>query len=314
MLLPLPLPPPRPFDVTAVGENSIDLVAVVDGHPAANSKVEMRDFARLPGGETATAAVALARVGRRVRYVGRVGDDEFGHLGLASLRDAGVEVGAVVVVPGATSRFAIILVDPAAGHRTVIWHLDPAVRLVPADVPDTALADARVVLLNSQDPPAMADIAERARRAGARTVLDVEQVRPEVERLLRATDVVIAADGFATAFTGVNAPGAALAALQDASGAAVVCVTLGEEGSLARAGGREIRTPAFPVEVVDPTGAGDAFRAGFIAGWLTLGETAPLEDVLRWANGMAALNCRALGARAGCPTTAEVLALLDRPM
>jgi sugar/nucleoside kinase (ribokinase family) len=312
--LPLRLPPPRPFDVTSVGENSIDLVAVVDAHPAPDTKVEMREFARLPGGESATAAVALARVGCRVRYIGRFGDDDFGRQGQASLREEGVEVGAVVVVPGATSRFAVILVDRHAGHRTVIWNLDPRLHMVAGDVPDAALADARVLLVNSQEPDPMAEIAERARRVGVRTVVDVERVRPGIDRLLRSIDVVIAADGFAEAFTGVRDRGAALAALQQASGAAVVCVTLGEEGSLARAGGREVRTPAFAVEVVDTTGAGDVFRAGFIAGWLAAGDDARLDEVLRWANAMAALNCRGLGARAASPTVAEIRALLARRM
>ncbi len=309
MRLPLSLPATRRFDVTAVGEHSIDLVAVVDRHPAPDTKVEMHDFARLPGGESATAAVALARVGARARYVGRLGDDDFGRHGLELLRKEGVDVERVVVVPGATSRFAIILVDRSAGHRTVVWRLDPRLHMAGDDVPDAVLAETRVLLVNSQEPEPMADIAERARRGGVRTVVDVERVRPGVDRLLRAMDVVIAADGFPEAFTGRADRGAALAALQEATGAAVVCVTLGAEGSLARCGGREWRTPAFPVDVVDTTGAGDVFRAGFIAGWLASGG-GDLAEVLRWANGMAALNCRGLGARTASPTRTELHALL----
>lgn len=314
MRVPLDLPATRRFDVLAVGENSIDLVAVVDGHPAPDSKVEMQEFARLPGGESATAAAALARLGCRVQYIGRIGDDEFGREGLESLRQEGVDVSRVVTVPGVTSRFAVILVDRAGGHRTVVWNLDPALRMRPGDVADDTLADARVVLLNSQEPVVMADIAERARRAGSRTVLDVERVQPGVERLLRATDVVIAADGFAEACTGKASRGEALAALQAECGAAVVCVTLGPDGSLARAGGREFRTPAFRVPVVDTTGAGDVFRAGFIAGWLALGADGDLHEVLRWANGVGALKCRGLGARSATPTVTELRALLAAGM
>jgi sugar/nucleoside kinase (ribokinase family) len=308
--LPVELPPRRAADVTTVGENSIDLVAVVDGHPPPNSKVEMREFAWLPGGESATAAVALARVGYRVRYVGRVGDDDFGRQGLDSLRREGVDVSGVVTVAGATSRFAVILVDRAAGHRTVIWNLDAGLEMSPDDVPAAAAAATRVMLVNSQEPVPMALAVERARLAATRTVVDVERVRPGIDRLLRAMDVVIAADGFPESYTGKAARGEALAALQADSGAAVVCVTLGDEGSLARAMGREVRTPAFDVDVVDTTGAGDVFRAGFVAGWLAGGAEAELEDVLRWANAMAALNCRGLGAQAS-PTVTEVQALLS---
>ena len=111
----------------------------------------------------------------------------------------------------------------------------------------------------------------------------------------------------------VVAPGW-LDALLDAAvetGAAVVCVTLGEQGSLARVGGREIRTPAYPVSVVDSTGAGDVFRAGFLAAWLHGGDATEVEDALRWANATAALKCRGLGARTTTPTLAELRAFLD---
>ena len=76
-------------------------------------------------------------------------------------------------------------------------------------------------------------------------------------------------------------------------------MTLGEAGSLAWCNGREIRTPAFQVDCVDSTGAGDVFRGGFAAACLRDAATADVEDVLRYANAVAALNCRALGARGG---------------
>ena len=91
--------------------------------------------------------------------------------------------------------------------------------------------------------------------------------------------------------------------------APLVCVTLGAEGSLARTGGREIRTPRFRWTASTATGAGDAFRGGFAAGCLRTPD-GDIEDVLRYANAVAALNCRALGARGGMPTPDEVETLL----
>ena len=95
------------------GGNSIDLVSLVSPYPARNSKHRMEGFAQLAGGSAATAAVALARLGRTVRYVGRFGDDDFGAAGVRSLASEGVDTAHVVIVPGASSRFAIILVDKA---------------------------------------------------------------------------------------------------------------------------------------------------------------------------------------------------------
>ena len=312
--MPLSLPVGRPTDVLAVGLNSIDLLAVVDGHPAANAKTEMHAFAELPGGQSASAAAALARLGFTTSYIGRFGDDDFGRRGLDSLRCEGIAVADVVTVPGATSQFAVILVDRTSGTRTVIWHRHPALAMHPEDVPARAVRAARVLHVDCHETAAVTAAATQARRVGTRTVIDVERVRPGIDLLLREIDVVIAADGFPTEFTGCVSRGAALARLQAQTGAPVVCVTLGKEGSLCRAGGREIATPAFRVPVVDSTGAGDVFRAGFIAGWLSGGDAAELEDVLRWANAVAALKCRGLGARAASPTMAELRAFLDGGM
>ncbi len=116
---------------------------------------------------------------------------------------------------------------------------------------------------------------------------------------------------FPSELTGYESPGRALEALARDFDAPVVAVTLGAEGSLARCGGREIRTPAFRVDCLDSTGAGDAFHGGFVAGCLRAQEGHDdIEEVLVYANAVAALNCRALGARGGMPSTDEVNQLL----
>jgi sulfofructose kinase len=130
-----------------------------------------------------------------------------------------------------------------------------------------------------------------------------------VEDLLRHIDAIIAAQNFPGELTGHENPGRALEALAREFGAPLVCMTLGAEGSLARCQGREIRTPSFRVNSVDTTGAGDAFRGGFAAACLRTPD-GEIEDALRYANAVAALNCRAIGARGGLPTAAEVEELL----
>ncbi|MEP7116052.1 MAG: PfkB family carbohydrate kinase [Acidobacteriota bacterium] len=314
MRIPLSLPRPRPLDVLAFGLNSLDLLTVVEGYPAADGKMQMQYFAELPGGQSASAASAMARLGLKTAYIGRFGDDDFGRRGLASLTAEGVDVAHVVIVPGATSQFAVVLVDRLTGSRTVIWNRHPGLTMSPADVPVDDVRAARVLHVDCHETPAVAFAASEARRAGTRTVIDVERVRPGIDGLLRDIDVIIAAAQFPAEFTGCTSLGAALAKLQRESGAAVVCVTLGPEGSLCLASGREIATPAFRLPIVDTTGAGDVFRSGFIAGWLHGGESAELEEVLRWANAVAALKCRGHGARSACPTLAELHAFLTSRM
>ena len=299
----------RRFDVVGLGENSIDLVAVVADYPTSNTKQRLQRFARHPGGQIATALAACARLGWRASYIGRFGDDELGRQARESLIAVGVDTESAPSVPGTTNQFAVILVDARTGERTVLWDRHPALAIEPADVSARAVTAGRVLMLDCVDTAASTQAARIARQAGIPTVLDVEKVRPGVIDLLQQIDAIIAAQDFPTALTGHEDLGRALDALARESNAPFVCVTLGAEGSLARCGGREIRTPAFPVDCVDSTGAGDVFRAAFVAGCLR-GPDGDLEDVLTYANAAAALNCRALGARGALPNPDEVEQLL----
>jgi sulfofructose kinase len=299
----------RPFDVVGLGLNSIDLVGVVAEYPASNTKQRLQRFSRQAGGQTAGALVTCARLGWRARYLGTFGDDDLGRAARESLAAEGVDLEAAATVAGATNQFAIVLVDARSGERTVLWDRDPLLTIKPGDVRRDDVVSGRMLLVDCHETAAAAAAARLARAAGMPTVLDVERVRPGIGELLAEIDVIIAAQEFPGALTGHENMGHALAAIAREYGAAVVCVTLGAEGSLARAGGREIRTPAFPVDCVDSTGAGDVFRGGFAAACLRWPD-GDLETALAYANATAALNCRALGARGGIPTAAEVDRLL----
>ena len=307
MRLPFRIPPRdgHAFDVVGLGLNSVDLVAVVAEHPAPNSKQRMQRFARLPGGPIATALVACTRLGWRARYIGRFGDDDLGRLARESLIAEGVDISATRVVPGATNQFSIILVDARSGDRTVLWDRHPGLTMEPADVPADAIMSARVLLVDCQETSAAAEAARQARAAGIPTILDVEKVRPAIGELLQTTDAIIAAEAFPSELTGHEDLGRALEAIAREYESPLVCVTLGVKGSLARCNGREIRTEGFSVDCVDSTGAGDVFRGAFASACLRWPE-GEVEDLLAYANAAAALNCRALGARGGLPTAAEV--------
>ena len=111
--------------------------------PRSNTKHRIETFARLPGGQVASAMVCCARLGWRARYVGRFGNDELGQIGLASLEQEGVDVSAAQTV-AARTRFAIVLVDHRTGDRTVLWDRDPALAIRPADVAADVWTSARV--------------------------------------------------------------------------------------------------------------------------------------------------------------------------
>ena len=308
--LKIPTTESKPFDVAGFGLNSIDLLAVVAEHPAPNSKQRLQRFMHMPGGQIATAMSACAKLGLNTTYVGSFGSDPLGAMSRNSLLDAGVDVSSSRVVQGATNQFAIILVDARSGERTVLWDRHPALTFEAADVPRAAVTSGRMLIVDCHETAAATHAARYAREARVPTIVDVEKVRPGIADLLQQIDVIIAAQDFPGALTGYEDVGRALDAMsQEFSSARLVCATLGEEGSLARCDGREIRTPSFKVDCVDSTGAGDVFRGAFAAACLLMPD-ADVEDVLNYANAVAALNCRALGARGGLPTRVEVEQLL----
>jgi sulfofructose kinase len=305
----IPCPGSRPFDVAGFGLNSVDLVAVVAEYPISNSKQRLQRVARLPGGQIATAVATCARLGWRARYIGRFGDDDLGEISRVSLVREGVDISASETVAGTTNQFAIILVDARTGERTVLWDRHPALNVEAAEVSRDAVTSGRLLIVDCHQTAASARAARYARAERIPTIIDVEKVRPGIADLLQNIDAIIAAEEFPSALTGHEHLGEALGMIGRESGASLVCVTLGAEGSLAWCSGREIRTPAFAVDCVDSTGAGDCFRGAFAAACLSMPD-GDIEDVLSYANAVAALNCRALGSRGGLPTPSEVEQLM----
>jgi sugar/nucleoside kinase (ribokinase family) len=285
-----------------LGQNSVDYIAIADGFPVPNSKQALTGFICEPGGQVATALVACARLGWRTRYVGSFGDDAAGDLSRESLRREGVDISAARTLR-ASNRVAVILVESRTGERTVLWRRDPAGGVIAA--PPDVVTSGRMLLVDCEDIDASTAAAALAREAGVPTMIDVDEVRDGVDRLLREIDAIIAAEEFPSALTGYADLGRALEAIEREHRAPFVCATLGARGSLARCNGREIRTPPFAVDCVDSTGAGDVFRAGFAAACLRW-PGGDIEDVLAYANAAGALGCRALGARGSLPTIDEI--------
>jgi sulfofructose kinase len=311
MRIPFSIPPPgsKRFDLAGFGLNSVDLLTVVGEYPTSNSKQRLQRFAKMPGGPIATAMVTAQRLGWRTRYVGSFGDDELGTLSRESLLREEVDLTAARTVVGATNQFAVVLVDARTGERTVLWDRHPALTMQPEEVPREAVVSGRLLIVDCLETSAATQAATYAREAGVTTMIDVEKVRPGIAGLLQQIDAIIAAQDFPTELTGYDDPGRAIEALGREFGAAMVTVTLGEDGCLTWCGGRWIRSPAFKVDCVDTTGAGDVFR-GALASACLADPQGEIEDALAFANAAAALNCRALGARAGIASRDEVRRLL----
>lgn len=301
------VPPAAAFDVVGVGVNAVDHLCTVDRFPTFDTKQTLAAYDCQPGGQVATALVALQRWGRCTRYVGTFGDGPGGELARRSLADVGIDVAHAPVRSGIANQLAVILVDRDSGERTILMHRPSALTLRMDELDRTVVTAGRVLHVDGYDADAAFAAASWARAAGIPVVVDVDTGVEQAERLLASTDAVILSREFACALTATAAAEAALDALAAMTGAPLIAVTLGAEGVVARVGSATLRIPGYAVRAVDTTGAGDVFRAGFIHGLL---HGWSLERTLCFANATAALKCTVVGGRPGIPTVAAAESLM----
>jgi sulfofructose kinase len=306
MLLNVSFPAGKPFDVVGMGLNAVDDLCVVPEYPDFNSKVRISALQRQGGGQVATAMVALARWGLRTRYIGKVGDDERGHFSLESIRSEGIDVSHVTVEPGAQNQFAFIIIDERNGERTILWDRDERLAYREGELSRQAVCSGRILHLDGHDVFATMLALRWAREEGTPTVMDIDKVEEGTAEMIRQVDFLITSSGFPALLTGIADHERALIALgREVDG--FVAMTLGKEGALALAPEGLLHSPAFQVNSVDTTGAGDVFHAGFIFGLLQGWGPA---RIMEFANAVAAMKCTQVGGRPGIPKVPEALAFL----
>jgi sulfofructose kinase len=292
-------------DVVGVGLNATDTLIPVHQFPAAGSKVEFRSANVLPGGQVATAMVACQSWGLRTRYVGKVGDDPAATLHRAEFARLGVEAH-LFTAPNCPSQQAFILVDDAA-ERTVLWKRDDRLALHPSDLQREWILEARALHLDGHDTEAATTTATWARAAGVPVIADLDELYPGIDSLLPLIDYLITSRDIPGRISGQSDLRESLRATQSRFSARLTAATLGPEGVLAFDGAQFHYAPAFRVETIDTTGAGDIFHAGFIFGLLQ-GWTLPRQ--LEFACAAAALNCTGIGARGHIAPVAEIEQLI----
>jgi sugar/nucleoside kinase (ribokinase family) len=305
----LSVPDRREFDVVGFGLNAVDHLVTVPRYPPFNSKTRLIEHRQLAGGQVSSAMVGARRLGLRASYVGKVGDDYEGRLLLDSLRAEGVDCAGVMVAPGARTQSAVIIIERLSGERTILWHHDEGTKIAPEEISRDQITRARALHLDGYDTPAAVRAARWAHEAGMPVTIDLDTAYKGIDELLPLIDCLIMSQGLATELAEAMDEREALRQLHHRYGCYLVAMTQGARGALAFVEGQFLASPAFrPPVCLDTTGAGDAFRAGFVAGLLR-GLT--IEETMRTANAVAALKCREIGARAGLPTAEELAAFLS---
>jgi sulfofructose kinase len=296
---------PSRVDLVGVGLNATDTLIALPAFPARGSKTEYSGSSVLPGGQVATTVVACQHWGLSTRYVGIVGDDAAANLHRDAFAQAGVET-QLISVPGGASPQSLILVD-AGGERTVMCRRDERVALKPADLDREWIVNARALHVDGYDTEAATVAAGWARSTGVPVVADLDELYPGVEKLLENVDFLIVSRDIPGRLMKEPDLERSLCQMQRRYGSRLAAATLGEDGVLAWDGKHLHHISAYNVAVVDTTGAGDIFHAGFIYGLL---QNWPLERQLDFACAAAAMNCMAVGARGGIQSTKAIEAFM----
>jgi sulfofructose kinase len=296
-------------DLVGVGLNATDTVIPLSTYPARGSKTEYSTVSTLPGGQVATTVVACQHWGLRTRYVGKLGDDLAATLHREAFSHAGPDTGVdtrIITVPGAPSAQSLILVD-AQGERTVLIRRDERLALRPTDLDREWIINARALHVDGYDTAAATLAATWAREANVPVIADLDELYPGVEDLLANVDYLIVSRDFPSRLMAEPDLEKALPQMHRRYNCRLAAATLGQEGVLAWDGEQLLHAPAYRVPVVDTTGAGDIFHAGFIYGLL---QDWPLERQLDFACAAAALNCTAVGARGGIHPLEDIATLM----
>lgn len=295
------LPPAAPR-VLVAGSANLDFVTRVPRLPAPGETVLGAGYVTAPGGKGANQAVACARAGAAVAFLGALGEDPFAVPVLDSLRESGVHDW-TVRVPAPTGAAFISVSE--TGENAITVAAGANAHLAPEHLP--GLHGLTWLALQLEVPLAtVTAYARAARAAGVRVALNAAPAQALPPDLLAAVDLLIVNEGELAALAGPGERAAQLAAL-GARGPRTVIVTLGAAGAWAWDAGELRRVPGHPVQVLDTTGAGDTFAGVLIA---ALSEGRPLGAALRRANVGAALACTRPGAQPSMPARAEIEAAL----
>jgi ribokinase len=286
---------------------------VVDHIPSSDEVIRLQEYRLQQGGMVATALVAATRLGAETEFVGAVGDDQNGRLALQRFASEGVGTIGIRIVPGSISAFSFILVERLSGKRTIIH--EPGVQRnrrlngPPGDL-SALLSGVGYLHLDGFWMDTAVRVAGKAKEEGIPITLDIGQNQrdPKIETLLSLADYVIPSLAFSRRYTQCEQGQSAARALLK-HGAKAVIQTLGEQGAFVATGdGQNFTVPAFPVQVVDTTGAGDSFHGGFL---FALSRGYPLQQGVVFASAVAALKCTRLGGQAGLPSYPRVQRFLS---
>ena len=301
--------------VLVIGELNVDLiVSGLPSLPALGQELTCTGFSRALGSSSAIFSRALAGLGAQVDYMGKVGDDDNGHYMVSQLEEVGIGTQGVIIDPAVQTGVTISLTYP--DEKAQITYLGSIADYCLADVNTESLGDyahlhMASMYLQAGLRPDFPELLRRAKKLKLTTSLDpgwdpYERWNGVLSEALSYVDILFVNEHEVKAIAQTDSISRASTDLAQRVDAVVT--KLGSEGALMADGDGVLKGPAFPVEVVDTTGAGDSFNAGFVYKYVVVGGSK--SEALRFANACGGIAATRVGGASSVPTAAEVEAFL----
>jgi len=293
------------IDVVGLGHILMDISIFVDNYPGVDELAEIKDLRYGGGGSAANLAVGIRRLGKRSGFIGSVGFDDFGRILLDELIKEGVDISHVKIVVNKQSCTSFIGIN-RHGNVIIFEYLGAGEEVTPKDLDPNYIASAKILHITSFRPDTAIEAATIANEHGVLVSIDPGRKWEKhkfdyIRKLLENTDILILNALELSKLTRTDDESKAIKILNKYDVEHVI-IKKGSQGSTAYINGEKYEQPIFPVKVVDTTGAGDAFDAGYLYGVL---EKWPIEKTLRFASAVAAIKVSRKGARS-IPTRQEV--------
>lgn len=291
-----------------LGSINVDHVIRVPYFPKAGETLTGYGYQIAYGGKGANQAVAAARLGANVQFIGTIGDDQIGQAMKLAFAQDGIDTSPITTIPNQSTGLAMIQVSDE-GENSIVISAGANADLTPALVEQykAVIEQAEILLMQLESPLQAVELAARiAKNAGTRVVLNPAPAQALPESLLSSVDMITPNETEAEILTGVKVCDEQTAC-QAAEhfhqlGIETALITLGSKGVYVSEKGKGQIIPGFRVKAVDTTAAGDTFNAGVVTGLL---EGRALSDAIRFAHAAAALSVTRMGAQTAIPTRAE---------
>ena len=290
------------LDCVGIGICAVDYLSLLSHYPRLDEKMDAKQFSLQGGGPVPNALVTLSRLGAKTAYIGVVGDDDNGKFILEDFEHEWVDISGVVVDKNCKTNQAFIWIDSKTGKKSIVLNNNDTDDLLPVEISAKHVTSTRYLHIDGRETEATLTAIELAKEAGVEIVLDAGSPRNKIDQILSLVDYPVVSADFCHDYFNTNNYEKGLEYLLH-KGASIAVVTCGAKGCYGADNGGVIYQPAFDVDIVDTTGAGDIFHGAFIFGLL---QNWSLEKILEFSSAASALKCTHLGGRAGIPDLQKV--------